>query len=42
MNPRGTPYESVRESENIPFVEVFCCLFVKCDLNQSRDSPLTP
>ena len=42
INPCGTPYQTVRESENIPFIIVFCCLFVTYDLNQLGDTPLTP
>ena len=36
IDPCGTPYETVRESANMPFIEVFCCLLVKFNLNLLR------
>ena len=41
IDPCGTPYGTDRESDNVRFIQVLCYLFVKYDLNQSRDSPPT-
>lgn len=41
-DPCGTPEDMGNKDDAQPSITVLCCLFVKYDLNQQSNLPLTP